>query len=159
MRRIRRTWNIADDATACAFFWTGLALGILHVDAGREWAFARIDARDTPAIEIIEIATARDRDAAMEALQAVTYDAEWQTAGSWLLRELLVQFRSGRRSALETSRAAMQVASTARLPEEVYYAFDDLDDELVQLANGIIGTAAEIEVELVDALEKYSGAA
>ena len=64
--------DIADDATACAFFWTGLALGILHVDAGREWAFARIDARDTPAIEIIEIATARDRDAAMEALQAAT---------------------------------------------------------------------------------------
>lgn len=151
--------DIADDATACAFFWTGLALGILHVDAGREWAFARIDARDTPAIEIIEIATARDRDAAMEALQAATYDAEWQTAGRWLLRELLVQFRSGRRSALETSRDAKQVASTARLPEEVYYAFDDLDDELVQLANGIIGTAAEIEVELVDALEKYSGAA
>jgi len=64
--------DIADDATACAFFWTGLALGILHVDAGREWAFARIDARDTPAIEIIEMATARDRDAAMEALQAAT---------------------------------------------------------------------------------------
>jgi hypothetical protein len=151
--------DTADDATACAFFWTGLALGILHVDASKEWAYARIDARDAPAIEIIEIATARDRNGALDALQAATGDADWQTAGRWLLRELLVQFRSGRRSALETSRAAMQVASTARLPEEVYYAFDDLDGELVKLANGIIDTAAEIEVELVDALEKYSGAA
>lgn len=50
--------DTADDATACAFLWTGLALGILHVDAGREWEFARIDARDAPTIEIIEIATA-----------------------------------------------------------------------------------------------------
>ena len=47
--------DTADDATACAFFWTGLALGILHVDASKEWAYARIDARDAPTIEIIEI--------------------------------------------------------------------------------------------------------
>ncbi|WP_369969969.1 hypothetical protein AB8E26_07400 [Stenotrophomonas rhizophila] len=27
--------DTADDATACAFFWTGVALGILHVDASK----------------------------------------------------------------------------------------------------------------------------
>lgn len=151
--------DTADDATACAFFWTGLALDILHVDASKEWAYARIDARDAPAIEIIEIATARDRNAAMDALQLATGDADWQTAGRWLLRELLVQFRSGGVSAHETSRTAMRVASTARLPAEVYYAFDGLDDERVLVANGIFGTAAGFEVDLVETLERYSSAA
>ena len=148
--------DTADDATACAFFWTGLALDILHVDASKEWAYARIDARDAPAIEIIEIATARDRNAALDALQAATGDADWQTAGRWLLRELLVQFRSGGLSAHEASLTAMRVASTARLPAEVYYAFDGLDDERVLVANGIFGTAAGIEADLVEALERYS---
>jgi len=76
--------DTADDATACAFFWTGLALGILHVDASKEWAYARIDARDAPTIEIIE------------------------------------------------------------------------DDERVLMANGIFGTAAGFEADLVEALERYS---
>jgi len=40
--------DIADDATACAFFRAVLRLGLVHVDAGREWTYARIQARDRP---------------------------------------------------------------------------------------------------------------
>lgn len=105
------------------------------------------------------MATARDRNAAMDALQAATGDADWQTAGRSLLRELLVQFRSGGLSAHEASLTAMRVASTARLLAEVYYAFDGLDDERVLVANGIFGTAAGFEADLVETLERYSSAA
>lgn len=149
--------DVAEDATACAFFLVGLTLGVLREDASREWAYARIEARDTPAIEIIEIATARDRNAALEALQAGTAHADWQAAGRWLLEELLAQFQSGQRTALDTSRSAMQVVRATQLPEDVYYAFDGLDDELVLLANGIYGTVAGIDAALVDALKQHSG--
>ncbi|MNK07967.1 hypothetical protein D3C87_258900 [compost metagenome] len=40
--------DIADDATACAFFRAVLRLGLVNVDAGREWTYARIQARDRP---------------------------------------------------------------------------------------------------------------
>lgn len=150
--------DVADDATACAFFRIGLVLGVLEEDASREWAYARIEARDTPAIEIIEIATAHDRTAALEALQAITAHADWPAAGRWLLEELLAQFQSGQRSALDTSRTAMQVARATQLPEDVYRAFDCLDDELVLLANGIYGTGTSIDAALVAALNDHSGA-
>ncbi|MEN5099796.1 hypothetical protein [Stenotrophomonas sp.] len=149
--------DVADDATACAFFRIGLVLGVLDEEASREWAYARIEARDTPAIEIIEIATAYDRNAALDALQAVTAHADWPAAGRWLLEDLLAQFQSGQRSALDTCRTAMQVARATQLPEDVYYAFDGLEDELVLLANGIYGTVAGLEADLVDALKQHSG--
>jgi len=148
--------DVADDATACAFFRIGLVLGVLDEEASREWAYARIEARDTPAIEIIEIATAYDRNAALDALQAVTAHADWPAAGRWLLEDLLVQFQSGQRSALDTCRTAMRVAHATQLPEDVYYAFDGLEDELVLLANGIYGTVAGLEADLVDALKQHS---
>ena len=51
----------------------------------------------------------------------------------------------------------MQVARATQLPEDVYYAFDGLEDELVLLANGIYGTVAGLEADLVDALKQHSG--
>lgn len=146
----------ADDATICACFWAGIALGLLHFQASKDWAFAMIAAMDEPGIEIIDIATAHDRNRAMDAVQAAAEGADWQRAGRWLLVEVREQFQSGQRSALETSQIAMRVAETTQLPEEVCHAFDALDDELELLANGIYGTAAEVEADLLEALERHS---
>jgi hypothetical protein len=143
-------------ATICAYFWAGTAVGVLPFQSAKDWAFSVIEALDAPPIEVIEIATANDRNSAMDALQATACDADQQTAGRWLLADILVQLKAGDILAMEAVRSAMRVVKTTSLPDEVYYDFDGLDDELQLAVNGTYGTLAEIAIDVGKALEKHA---
>lgn len=148
----------ATQATICAYFWAGIAIGALEFQGSKDWAFSIIEALDDPPIEIIEVATANDRNSAMDALQAAAHDADQQTGGRWLLADMLEQLNAGLISAAEATRLAMRIAQTTSLPDEVYYDFDGLDDELQLAANGVYSTPAEITLDVVMALQSHSGA-
>jgi hypothetical protein len=145
-------------ATICSYFWAGVAVGVLPFQSGKDWAFSVIETLDEPPIEVIEIATANDRNSAMDALQAAAHGADQQAAGRLLLADILAQRKSGDISAADATLAAMRVAQTTSLPDEVYYHFDGLDDELQLAANGAYGNLAEITLDVLKALEEHAGA-
>jgi len=130
----------------------------LHFQGSKDWAFSVIEALSTPPIEVVEIATANDRNSAMDALEAAVHGADQQAAGRWLLADILDQLNAGHISAVEATRLAMRVAQTTSLPDEVYYDFDALDDELHLAANGVYSTPAGVTLDVVRALEAYAGA-
>lgn len=145
-------------ATICAYFWAGIAVGVLPFQCSKDWAFSVIEALDTPPIEIIEIATANDRNRAMDALQAAACAADQRTAGRWLLADMHGQLKAGGVSAMEAARSAKRVARTTNLPDKVYYDFDGLEDELQLATNGEYGAPAEIAVDVLKALEEHASA-
>lgn len=144
--------------TMCAYFWAGIAVGILPFQSSKEWAFSLVEALVAPPIEIIEIATASDRNSSLDALQASVHGADQQGAGRLLLSDIHRQLEAGAMSAVDATRAAMQVAEATGLPDAVYYEFDGLDDELQLSINGTYGTPAEIAADILDRLAAHAGA-
>jgi hypothetical protein len=144
--------------TICAYFWAGVAVGVLPYQSSKAWAFSAIEVLESPPIEIIEVATASDRNSALDALQASAHGADQQTAGRLLLEDLHSQLKAGAISPMEATRAAMRVAQTTGLPDQVYYDFDGLDDELQLAVNGTYGPPAEIEADILKSLAEHAGA-
>jgi hypothetical protein len=145
-------------ATICSYFWAGIAVGSSHYQSAKDWAFSIIEALDAPPIEIIEIATANDRNSTMDALEAASDGADQQAAGRWLLTDLHHQLTVGDISALDAIRAAMRVVQIAGLPIEIYFDFDALDDELQLSDNGVYSSPAAVRLNVLDALVEHSGA-
>jgi hypothetical protein len=144
--------------TISAYFWAGVAAGVLPFQSSKDWAFSVIEQSDVPSIEIIEVATANDRNSALDALQSSAHGADQQVAGRLLLADIHAQLKAGEISALEATRAAMRVAKTAELPDHVYYDFDGLDDELQLAVNGTYSTPAEIAADILETLAEHAGA-
>lgn len=148
--------------TICAYFWAGVAVGVLPFQSSKDWALSVIEASDAPPIEIIKVATANNRNSALEALQASAHGADQQMAGRLLLADIHAHLKTGDISAMEATRAAMRVAQTTTLPDQVYYDFDGLDDELQLAVNGTYGTpaeiAAEIAADILKSLAVHAGA-
>ncbi|SEL51492.1 hypothetical protein SAMN05428989_1821 [Pseudoxanthomonas sp. GM95] len=142
--------------TAAAYFWAGVVTGVLHFEDARAWAFSVIEALDAPPIEVIEVATARDRVACIDALQAAAHGGDLLCAGPWLFADLLNQLEAGARPVPETIYAAMRVASTTGLPDDCYYAFDALDDELQMAINNVCFTVDQARHDLIKTLVQYA---
>jgi hypothetical protein len=64
---------------------------------------------DAPPVEIIEIAAAKDRNSALDALQSAADGADQQAAGRWLLAELLSQLTAGDISPVDAVRVRVFV--------------------------------------------------
>lgn len=143
-------------ATICAYFWVGIAAGVISFECSKEWAFSVVEALDDPPIQVIEIATANDRMAAMDALRAAAGGADQQAGGYWLLADLHDQLGTGRISAAKAVRSALHVARATDLPESIYYDFDGLDDELQLVVNGAHGALEVVESHVLNALKEHS---
>ena len=146
-------------ATICAYFRTGVAAGVLSFQSSKDWAFSVIEQLDAPPIEIIEVATAIDRNSALDALTASAHGADHQVAGRLLLAEIHRQLEIGKISAFEATRAAMRVAQETALPGHVYYDFDCLDDELLLAVGGTYGTPADVTENILKTLAEHAGSA
>lgn len=142
--------------TACAYFWAGIVTGVLHFESAKAWAFSVIEALDAPSIEIIEVATAGNRVACIDALQAAAHGGDLERAGRWLLADVSSQLTGGTLSVPEAIHAAMRVARTTDLPEDCYYQFDVLDDELQLAINNVVGTLDQVRLGLIEMLEQCS---
>ena len=148
----------ATTATIATYYLVGIEAGILPYEQSKEWAFSVVERLDAPPIEIIEIATANQRNAALEALHVVTAGADGPVAGRLLLQEILGQFNVGAISAIQAVRTAMRVVRSTDMPDLVYYDFDILEDELVLVANGVFGTPEALAADLAKTLEQHAGA-
>ena len=144
--------------TICSYFWAGVAVGVLPLQRGKDWAFSIIEALDEPPFEVIEIAIANDHNSAMDALPAAAHGGDQQAAGRLLLADILVQLKAGDVTVEEATLAAMRVAQPTSLPDDVYYQFNVLDDELQLAFNGTYGNPAEITLEVLKALEEHADA-
>jgi len=148
----------ADQATVSAYYLAGVTVGVLPWGAAKDWAFSVIEALDTPPIEVIEIALANSRVSAIDALGPASAGGEQQTAGRWLLADLEAQLAALSITPMQAARFAMQVVQATALPQDAWYAFDALDDELQLAVNGAFGTPEQIGQEILLALREYSSA-
>ena len=148
----------ATTATIATYYRVGIEAGILPYEQSKEWAFSVVERLDAPPIEIIEIATANQRNAAIEALHVVTVGADGPMAGRFLLQEVLSQFKAGTIPAIQAVRTAMRVVRSTDMPDSIYYDFDILEDELILVANGVFGTPEALAADLAKALEQHAGA-
>ncbi|WP_310056681.1 hypothetical protein [Lysobacter niastensis] len=134
----------SDRATVAAYFLYGLEAGLFPEDCAKDWAFSVIAALDDPPIEIIDVATAAHRQDVFGALANASLGADSALAGRWLLTRVHNELLSNRISVRDAIRKSMQVAFSTQLPEDVYYAFDALDDELQLAENGVYSTVADV---------------
>lgn len=143
-------------ATICTYFQVGIEAGLVPYENSKDWAFSVIEQLDAPPIEIIEIATATQRNASLEALNVVADGADGPVAGRLLLQELLCQFYAGSIPAIHAVRTAMRVVRATGMPDSIYYDFDTLEDELILNANGVFGTPEALATDLTKTLEKHA---
>lgn len=143
----------ASHATVCAYFWIGIAVGSAHYQSAKEWAFSVIEALDAPPIEV---ATASDRNSAMEALSAVKGGADMPLAGRWVLADLHRQLSAGEISAAAAIDLAMRVVRVAGLPREVYWDIDGLDDQHQLSDRGVFGNPEAVKLCVLSTLAEHS---
>lgn len=141
------------DATKATYLLLGLEAGLISEQAAREWAYSEIDSRDDPSIEIIEVAASRSREQLWESLKAIPGEPDRQMAGRQLLALLKVDIPTTYTGLLNVARRAMQVASSSGLPEDVYYSFDQIDDEIFLAVNKKYGTLEWCRQNLAQELE------
>jgi hypothetical protein len=145
----------ANDATIAAYFLLGIEAGLFAFDCAKEWAFGAIESRDNPPIQIIEIAASNLREESMSNLAAVLGDADSALAGRWLIGRIRGDLVAGRVSTRTAARMAMQVAGSAGLPQDLYYDFDAIDDELHLAESGTYSTVAQVTSDLLASLESH----
>jgi hypothetical protein len=143
------------NATVAFYFLIGLEAGIFKDDCAKEWAFNIVGLSDNPPIDIIEVATANLREDVFANLNNVAGERDTRLAGSWLLAYLHDYIQSHPNSTRRVVQKAMQVSRSTSLPDDVYYAFDLIDDELSLAENGTFGTVEQSRAELVSALAEF----
>jgi hypothetical protein len=147
----------AETATICTYFWMGIALGVLPFQRSKDWAFSMVEAVDAPPLGIIDIATANERNSALDVLGEESEGGDQQVAGCWLLADVLEQLCSKQISGLEAARLGRLIAQSACLSDTVYYDFDAFEDELQLALDGVFSTVESLELDLAAALRKHAG--
>jgi hypothetical protein len=155
---MRKAMPPHSDATNAAYFLYGLGAGMFSADDVKSWAFAVIEEQKKPPVEIIEIAMSARREVLFESLKAVPGERDIQKAGRWLLSLLRKELQSNPSSLKTVARKAMQVARSTSQPEDVYYLFDGIDDEIFLAENNTYGSLKHCRSDLDAALAQYEEA-
>lgn len=144
------------DATIAYYFLCGIKHGLFEFDCAKAWAFDVIAARDGPPIEVIEVAAAKTRDANFCALLHMCGDADKQTAGRWLLATLRERVLESSTLDWKLLGCAMSIARDTELPDETYYDFDVIDDDLFLTQDKGFGkSASSCRVDFLKALAEH----
>ncbi len=149
----------ASTSTISAYFWVGVMVGVMPFEHARAWADAVIASSGSPPEGIAGVATAVDRDAVLDALHVAASGADHDTAGRWLLRDLLDRLRSGEMMVIDAVHMAMQVAQAAGLPDDVHERFDVLEDALQSAVEGVYGSLEDVSDKVIDAFEHHAAEA
>ena len=124
-------------------------------NCAKDWAYKIIELSEDPPIDIIEIATANRREEVFEVLALVVGERDNKLAGKWLLSNLHDYIQAHPASLKRVIKQAMQVSRSCELPDNVYYAFDIIDDELFLAENDSYGTVDQCRLELISALAEF----
>jgi hypothetical protein len=145
----------AADGTIASYYLYGLESGLFPLDCAKEWAFQIIQSRDTPPIEIIEVATATQRQDVFDSLASVPGPRDTQVAGQCLFLHLHDKLQAGGMTVRAAVLAAMQIARRAELSDSIYYDFDALEDELYLAEDGSYSTVAVVTNDVLSALSSH----
>ena len=140
-------------ATEALYYLTGIETGVLAGDSAKEWAFAIVEALDEPPIEIIEVATAKDRLAAMAALRSVRGDPDYGFAAGRLMAQLGAQLQDGSISAMQSVRAARRICLSTRL-QDAEMQFMAFEEDLQLALDGMYGSPEHLRLELIELLKQ-----
>ena len=143
----------ADRASICAYFSVGISLGIKTAEEANTWAYGLIEALDSPPIEVIEIATAHDSYAAMDALKIGASKADWQQAGRWLLSDIGARLIAGEISILSAIWKSMGIGMATDLSDQLWTELSILEDEVNLISSGIV-SAEKLQDDLIQVLSK-----
>ncbi len=155
---LRKFPATASHATICAYFWAGIAVGLIPFERSKDWACSIIELAEKPPIEIIDIATALDRNRCMDALQAGASGADSSLPGRWLLGDLHQLLESGVITTARALQMALRIAQTTDLPRSLCFEIDVLEDELALAINGAYGDPAQVEASTLSALAEFADA-
>ena len=148
---MRKDYGIEAD-----YYRHGIELGILSFDQAISWADRIIEVEEDPAAEIIELALSspRERNGVLEALGEIKGMRKPHVAGAMLLRDLYGRLKEGESIKL-IAREALNVAWATKLPEEIRWEFDHIDDDISLAEQGIYSDLEGCERELEKLLAKY----
>lgn len=144
------------NATKARYFLLGLEAGMVSEQVVRDWAYSEIESQDEPPIEIIEVASSRTREQLWASLKCIPGEPDSISAGRQLLGLLATDLPSSYSELLSVARKAMQVSRSAGLPDDVYYAFDQIDDEISLAANDVYGTLDWCRQNLAEELKNHA---
>lgn len=138
------------------YYLYGIELGLIKFEEAINWADTVIEKVEEPSGEIVDLALSRPRgrNGVLESLREIVGERNPQKSGCYLLGSLKLDLEEGLDIKYIAERA-MSVASMARLPEEVYYEFDRIDDGIQLALSGTYGTLEQCHQELKEALSCY----
>lgn len=145
-------------ATVASFLRTGILAGVCSPDEAHGWAFSVIAAMDSPPAEIIEVSWRKPMNDLLDDLSSVVGDVDNAAVGNWLLARLAELPAQTGGEISQRLRQAMQIVKHTGLPEEVYYTFDGIDDELSLAIDGIFGQVDDCRDDLRSALAEFTAA-
>jgi hypothetical protein len=145
-----------NNATVAQYYITGIETGLASAAQAREWALSLVEALDVPPVEILEVAVSRSTNQLLESLNAIDGERDTPRVGRWLLAELRQLLQAGSMGMKLVVQRAMLVARSTNLGDEVYYSFDNIDDELALAEGGFYGDLGPCHVGLVAVLQPYT---
>ncbi|MCA9233269.1 MAG: hypothetical protein KDA57_21675 [Planctomycetales bacterium] len=145
--------GVSDSA---AYLRCAIEVGLLDLDHAKEWAYGIVAELDIPPVEIIEVAGSNRRDDVVAKLSVVAKGANMPAAGIALLAQIGLELRAERRSLREALALAMRVSEVAKLPEDIYQAFNGLDDALWLAEAGTYGNTEDIKRDVEEEFNRYT---
>jgi hypothetical protein len=144
-----------DDATIAAYFDLGLACLVLDEDDVKDSAFEIVRTRETPSVVIVEIATARNRFALLDALHEGRVRGDYRLAARWLLDEIIGELDAGRIPPSRALSAARTIAAAAHWPLEAQDDLMILAEHASLAEDGIHGDVEHVRASALDCLARH----
>jgi hypothetical protein len=142
-------------ATKAAFYRFGIESGIVSENEIRDWAFQIIEEMQEPPYEIIELSTCHGFGKLHDALSMVKGSANVQLAGKMLLCRLHKFVSPSAEEIRFVAVNAMKICRSTGLPEEIYYCFDAVEDNLFLAQYDKYGTIEECYQELLEVIKPF----
>lgn len=144
-----------DDATIAAYFDLGLTSAILDEDDVKDSAFEIIRSRETPSVLIVEIATARNRFALLDALREYRNRGNHDLAARWLLDGIIDELETERIPPSRALSAARSIASSAAWPLQAQDDLMILAEEASLAEDGLHGDVEHVRTRTLDCLARH----
>jgi hypothetical protein len=142
-------------ATRAEYYRIGLETGLIAEDQIRDWAMSVIERTTEPPAEIIEVSWSRTRHGLEENLRLISGERDRTLAGEWLLGLLREQHLEPETDLTWCAKKAMHISRAAGLRDDVYYEFDELEDDIFLAKNNPGGDLESCRQLLREALAKY----
>ena len=125
------------DSDEALYYRLGIESGLLEWDNPKSWAFAVIEERDVPPIEIIEVALSVDRKRVLDALCEIQQPTHPGKAVARLFRVLEERLRNGALGPSKTLKVALYITNYSPELESARQALDIVDDDLWLVEDGV----------------------